>query len=58
MIDGMKQRGFSQPMTSVLTRSPILTRVARAVYALRGRHVPNQLLSARRSERIDSRSTA
>ncbi|WP_419860893.1 sigma factor-like helix-turn-helix DNA-binding protein [Candidatus Palauibacter sp.] len=47
MVDGMKRRGFSQPTTSMLTRSPILTRVATAVYALRGRHVPNQLLSAR-----------
>lgn len=58
MVDGMKQRGFSQPMTSMLTRSPILTRVATAVYALRGRHVPDELLSARRSEWIDSRYTA
>ena len=58
MVDGMKKRGFSKPTTSWLTRSPILTRVATAVYALRGRHVPNPLLSARPSERTDSRSTA
>lgn len=58
MVDGMRQRGFSQAMTSMLTRSPILTRVARAVYALRGRHVPNQLLSAPRREWVDSRPTA
>lgn len=50
MVDGMERRGFSQPMASVLTRSPIVTRVARAVYALRGRHVPNQPLPARRGE--------
>ena len=50
MVDGMERRGFSQPMASVLTRSPIVTRVARAVYALRGRHVPNQPPPARRGE--------
>ncbi len=57
MVDGMKRRGFSEPMASVLTRSPILTRVATAVYALRGRRVPNQLLSERRNEWLGSRST-
>ena len=57
MVVGMKKRGFSEAMTSVLTRSPILTRVSTAVYALRGRKVPSHLISARRKSRIDSRST-
>ncbi|WP_419939649.1 sigma factor-like helix-turn-helix DNA-binding protein [Candidatus Palauibacter sp.] len=57
MVDGMKMRGLSQAMTATLTRSPILSRVSTAVYALRGRRVPDHLLSARRKEWLDSRST-
>ena len=56
MVDGMRKRGFSEAMTTVLTRSPILSRVSTAVYALRGRTISNQLLSARRKSRMDSRS--
>ena len=56
MVDGMKKQGFSTPMTSVLTRSPILRRVSTAVYALRGRDVSTALISARRKRWLESRS--
>lgn len=57
IVDGIKKRGFSVAMASVLTRSPILTRVSTAVYALRGRRVPTALVTERRKRWLDSRST-